>query len=158
MNSVTSSSIVPVWRDMLEISMAMMMVVKCSVTCATRCIKMKLPWRNTKELLTTYINETSLIKVYKYMVETFKQSHWIGPIYMRIFFMFWIWLFVVDSSKVQCQFCEKWIHKGTITRHVKHQHQLTSSVGCPYCNSQYKNEASLSNHLRIKHNVFSNKV
>jgi len=63
-----------------------------------------------------------------------------------------------DCSKVQCQYCEKWIHKGTITRHVKHQHQLTSSVGCPYCNSQYKNEASLSNHLRIKHCVFSNKV
>merc|ERR1712179_487042 len=56
-----------------------------------------------------------------------------------------------DGSKVQCQYCEKWIHKGTITRHVKHQHQETSSVACPYCNSLYKNQASLSNHLRIKH-------
>ena len=59
---------------------------------------------------------------------------------------------------MQCQYCDAWIHKGTITRHIKNQHQLNNSVVCPYCNSRYKNEASLSNHIRIKHHVFSNKM
>jgi len=59
-----------------------------------------------------------------------------------------------DSSKIQCEYCEKWIHKVTITRHIKHQHMQNSSVVCTYCNSQHKNEASLSNHLRIKHSLF----
>jgi len=63
-----------------------------------------------------------------------------------------------DGSKMQCQYCDAWIHKGTITRHIKNQHQLNNSVVCPYCNSRYKNEASLSNHIRIKHHVFSNKM
>ena len=62
---------------------------------------------------------------------------------------------LLEPGKVQCQYCEKWIHKGTITRHIRHQHQQGFTVSCQYCSSQYKNEASLSNHLRIKHNVFS---
>merc|ERR1740137_190078 len=52
-----------------------------------------------------------------------------------------------DCSKLQCQYCEKWIHNGSLAQHVKNQHQLSSSVSCPHCNSQYKNEASLSNHI-----------
>ena len=64
---------------------------------------------------------------------------------------------LLDEAKMtQCQFCHKWIHKGTIARHIRHQHKPAAThVMCTYCNSQYKNEASLSNHMRLKHNVFS---
>ena len=65
-------------------------------------------------------------------------------------------MFVLDQGKTRCQFCHKWIHKGTIARHIRHQHQTAVStfVFCQYCNGQYKNEASLANHLRLKHNVW----
>jgi hypothetical protein len=63
---------------------------------------------------------------------------------------------VLDQGKTQCQYCCKWIVNKSITRHIRDQHQdASSNVMCQYCNSQYKNESSLSNHLRLKHNVFS---
>ena len=62
--------------------------------------------------------------------------------------------FFVDASKVQCEYCEKWIHRGTIHRHVRNQHQHTELVYCQYCDSSYKNQASLSNHLRNKHGIY----
>jgi len=59
-----------------------------------------------------------------------------------------------DPNKTQCEYCEKWIHKATIARHIKHQHFTTDTVSCQYCNVEYKNEASLNNHLRLKHNIY----
>ena len=62
---------------------------------------------------------------------------------------------IADANKVQCQYCDKWIHKRTIQRHVRHQHQESAQlVSCEYCNVTYKNDASLNNHLRIKHGIY----
>ena len=63
-------------------------------------------------------------------------------------------LYFIDVNKVQCEYCDKWIHRGTINRHIRNQHHHTELVSCQYCNAEYKNEASLSNHLRTKHGIY----
>lgn len=62
------------------------------------------------------------------------------------------------GSRLQCAHCEKWIHASSMTRHIRNQHQtLDTTSACSYCSAVYKNQAVLSNHLRLKHNIFSNK-
>ena len=85
------------------------------------------------------------------------QSSWnfaISERFLKSIVTFVGFLFFVDVSKVQCEYCDKWIHRGTINRHIRNQHHHTELVSCQYCNAEYKNEASLSNHLRTKHGIY----
>ena len=39
-------------------------------------------------------------------------------------------------------------------RHIRNQHGTVQNVSCEYCKTVYKNDASLNNHLRLKHGIY----
>ena len=39
-------------------------------------------------------------------------------------------------------------------RHIKNQHESSASVKCDYCDGMFKNDTSLKDHLRQKHNIY----
>ena len=39
-------------------------------------------------------------------------------------------------------------------RHIRNQHEEQSSYQCQYCEGVYKNESSLKDHCRNKHNIY----
>ena len=60
----------------------------------------------------------------------------------------------LPSTHEQCPYCYKSIHKATLRRHIKNQHGDAGSVKCNFCDGLFKNETSLKDHLRQKHNVY----
>jgi hypothetical protein len=63
---------------------------------------------------------------------------------------------VLDPNKVQCEVCYKYIHKNTISRHLKNQHGDAPHVQCPHCSKLQKNAYSLKDHMRTIHGVYQN--
>jgi len=62
----------------------------------------------------------------------------------------------LPATHEQCPYCMKSIHKSTIKRHIKNQHEGSSSVQCSVetCGRLFKNETSMKDHLRQRHGVF----
>lgn len=61
------------------------------------------------------------------------------------------------STYVTCNYCEKAIHRSSITRHVKTQHTSEQRVQCQHCDGVYKNLDSLGKHQRDVHGIYQNK-
>jgi len=60
----------------------------------------------------------------------------------------------LPSTHDQCPYCYKSIHKATLRRHIKNQHENAGSVKCNFCDGIFKNESSMKDHQRQKHNVY----
>ena len=58
------------------------------------------------------------------------------------------------GTHLTCPHCEKSVHKASINRHIKTQHQNQESVACEHCNGVYKNIDSLKFHLRSAHGIY----
>ena len=57
---------------------------------------------------------------------------------------------------VACGYCEKSIHRSSLTRHVKTQHTAEAKVQCQHCTGVYKNMDSLGKHQREVTTVLNN--
>merc|ERR1712080_438592 len=58
------------------------------------------------------------------------------------------------STHVTCPHCDKSVHRASINRHIKTQHQNQESFQCDHCNGVYKNVDSLKFHLRSSHGIY----
>ena len=64
----------------------------------------------------------------------------------------------VSGRYSQCVHCEKWIHKHSMTRHIKNIHLAAHLVlQCEHCDSLLKNTDSLNKHMRDLHGIFKTK-
>ena len=58
---------------------------------------------------------------------------------------------------VACEYCEKSIHRSSLSRHIKTQHTGEAKVQCQHCNGVYKNMDSLGKHQREVHGIYQSK-
>lgn len=59
-----------------------------------------------------------------------------------------------DANKLQCSVCFKFIHKNTISRHMKDQHSGAPPAQCDHCSKICKNQSSLKEHMRASHKIY----
>ena len=65
---------------------------------------------------------------------------------------------LVNGMFVSCEYCEKSIHRSSLTRHVKTQHtERESKVQCQHCSGVYKSMDSLGKHMRDVHGIYQSK-
>ena len=65
-----------------------------------------------------------------------------------------VYILGLPATHDLCPYCYKSIHKSTLRRHIKNQHGSSGSAKCNFCDGIFKNESSLKDHQRQKHNVY----
>lgn len=64
------------------------------------------------------------------------------------------YLFILEANKTQCSVCMKFIHRNTISRHMKNLHGDSPRVECQHCEKICKNLTSYKDHLRRDHCIY----
>jgi len=59
-----------------------------------------------------------------------------------------------EANKTQCSVCMKFIHRNTISRHMKNLHGDSPRVECQHCEKICKNLTSYKDHLRRDHCIY----
>ena len=62
--------------------------------------------------------------------------------------------FILEANKTQCSVCLKFIHRNTISRHMKNLHGDSPRVQCQHCEKICKNLTSYKDHLRRDHSIY----
>ena len=62
--------------------------------------------------------------------------------------------FILEPNKTQCSVCLKFIHRNTISRHMKNLHGDSPRVQCQHCEKICKNLTSYKDHLRRDHSIY----
>ena len=62
--------------------------------------------------------------------------------------------FILEPNKTQCSVCLKFIHRNTISRHMKNLHGDSPRVQCQHCEKICKNLTSYEDHLRRDHSIY----
>ena len=63
-------------------------------------------------------------------------------------------LSILEANKTQCSVCMKFIHRNTISRHMKNVHGDSPRVQCQHCEKICKNLTSYKDHLRRDHCIY----
>ena len=61
---------------------------------------------------------------------------------------------ILEPNKTQCSVCLKFIHRNTISRHMKNLHGDSPRVQCQHCEKICKNLTSYKDHLRRDHSIY----